>query len=75
MAKQGSNLKILSFKPVEVDEEFLGQKLVRDGNGHRWPEYHYCRGHATDITGTNVVIANPSRNIVLEFPGLAEFFD
>ncbi|CAN9381737.1 unnamed protein product [Alternaria alternata] len=75
MAKQGSNLKILSFKPVEVDEEFLGQKLVRDGNGHRWPEYHYCRGHATDITGTNVVIAHPSRNIALEFPGLAEFFD
>jgi hypothetical protein len=75
MAKQGSNLKVLSFKPSHEQSMFKEEELVRDDNGHRWPEYHYCCAHATDITGTTVVIANPLRNIELEFPAMAEFFD
>ncbi|CAN9268568.1 unnamed protein product [Alternaria alternata] len=75
MAKQGSNLKILSFNPsrkmVQKDEEDKDPNM--DGNGHQWPEYHYCRGSTTDVTGTNIVIAHPLRNVALEFPGLADF--
>ncbi|CAN9370570.1 unnamed protein product [Alternaria sp. RS040] len=75
MAEQGSNLKVLGFQPSHEQSIYDGEELFRDGNGHRWPEYHYCRAHATDITGTTVVIANPLRKIGLEFPAMAEFFD
>ncbi|KAH8623171.1 hypothetical protein IG631_22328 [Alternaria alternata] len=75
MAKQGSNLKVLSFQPSHEQCMYEDEELVRDGNSHRWPEYHYCRAHATDITGTTVVIANPLRNIKLEFPAMVDFFD
>jgi hypothetical protein len=77
MVKQGSNLKILSFNPsYDLAQQYEEDgDLNRDGNGHQWPQYHYCRGCTTDVTGTNIVIAHPLRNVTLDFPGLVDFVD
>jgi len=70
---KGSNLQVLSIKPSEEADPAVYGTVVKDSNGHRWPEYNYIRGHTTDVTGTTTVVAHPSTNVVLDFPDLAEF--
>ncbi|KAL1796054.1 hypothetical protein ACET3X_006278 [Alternaria dauci] len=75
MTRQGSDLKVLSFKHSYLDMKWEIEEKFRDGKGRQWPEYHYCRGRTTDITGTNdVMIAHRSKDIVLEYPDLTRFF-
>jgi hypothetical protein len=73
MADGGSRLKILSIDPYYMTLPDEGTRMPKDANGHQWPTYHYVRGRVSDITGTDVVVANPARRILLDFPDLATF--
>ncbi|KAI4638152.1 hypothetical protein J4E93_010462 [Alternaria ventricosa] len=64
---RGSKLKVLSIKP---SLEPVDLNSGRDTNGHKWPEYHYIRGRVSDITSTDVVVAHPSKSVILDFPDL-----
>lgn len=70
MADRGSKLRILSIKPSMEDIRVEEDELDVDANGHQWPEYNYTRGHFSDTTGTNGVIAHPLRNALLDFPDM-----
>ena len=67
---RGSKLKVLSLKPSLEPADLPVGNAGRDTNGHQWPEYHYIRGRVSDITSTDVVVAHPSKSVLLDFPDL-----
>jgi hypothetical protein len=62
--KQGSELKLLAFSPLD----YFGKPHDPDVNGHYWPHYHYYKATFTDGLGINTAVVRPLRNLKVEFP-------